>query len=69
MSIRKTIGKRIVAKRKSKSLSQENLAALVGLSATALSFIENGEVYVKTDNLYKICKVLDIKLADLFNGY
>lgn len=69
MSIRKIIGKRICECRKSKGISQESLAALVGLSATALSFIENGEVYVKTDNLYKLCKVLEIKLVDLFKGY
>ena len=69
MSERKTIGKKIIAKREELNLSQENLAALVGLSATALSHIENGKVYVNTKNLYKICKVLEIKLVEIFEGY
>ncbi|MEI8127997.1 MAG: helix-turn-helix transcriptional regulator [bacterium] len=69
MSIRKTIGRRIRDKRKSIGLSQEKMAASVGLTATALSFIENGEVYMKTDNLYKICKVLEIKIVELYEGY
>jgi len=69
MSIRKTIGHRIRDKRKSIGLSQEKMAASVGLTATALSFIENGEVYMKTENLYKICKVLEIKIVELYEGY
>ena len=69
MSIRKIIGKRIAEERKTQGLSQEKLAEIVGLSATGLCFIENGEVYAKTDSIYKICKALNFPLEKLYKGY
>lgn len=69
MGVKKTIGKRISSKRIELGLTQEDLAFRSGLSVNTVSAVENGKVYVKLNNLFKICKHLDIKMVDLFVGY
>lgn len=69
MGIKKVIGKRLILKRNEIGLSQEELAARVGIASSSLSAIERGLVYPRLNNLYKICKVLDLKLTDLFKNY
>jgi len=69
MSIRKKIGKRIAEKRKDLEFTQEKVSDITGLTVNAISLIENGNVYVKTDSLYKICKALEFKLVELYEGY
>jgi len=54
------IGQKIASARKSRHLSQEELAFQVKISAKTLSRIENDLIYPQTDILYLICKILEI---------
>lgn len=55
-----TLGRRIRALRLKKKLTQEQLAAEVGLSRVALNRIENGIGLPQVDTLFSIADVLDV---------
>lgn len=65
----KKIGERIFIARKHNGITQEELASLTKLTSNTVSLIECGDVNTGYENIYKICKVLKIKLVDLFSGY
>ncbi len=56
------IGKRICQARKAKSLTQEDLAELSGLSVSAISRIETGRNSTSLKTLAHLCSVLDVTL-------
>ena len=58
LDIAKSFGKRLQRIRKSKRVTQEQLAEKVGLDTMTISRIENGKEYPKPDNFAKICEVL-----------
>ena len=64
--IRKGLGKRIRALRKSKTLTQELLGEKAGLSYKFVGEIERGEVNPSLDSLERIATALDVKVGDLF---
>lgn len=64
-----TIGRRIVAARKAKSMSQEKLAAESGVDRSHMGYIEQGRRRPTVSTLYRIARSLDIKLADLFKDF
>ena len=64
--IKKLLGKRIQEIRKSKKLTQEYVAELVGIEVVSLSNIENGKYYPTAENLKKIIKVLEVSAEKLF---
>ncbi len=66
--IYKELGIRIVAARKSKNMSQEQLAADSGIDRSHIGFIEQGRRKPTVSTLYKIASALDIKLENLFTG-
>lgn len=66
MNIKKLIGKRIQEIRKSRKLTQEQLAEIVGIETASVSNIENGKYYPTAENLDKIITVLNIKPRELF---
>ncbi len=66
MNIKKLLGKRIQEIRKSKKLTQEYVAELVGIEVVSLSNIENGKYYPTAENLEKIIKVLEVSAEKLF---
>lgn len=69
MSFKHIIGNRIAKERKRKNLSREDLADSTTLHLNLIGRIERGETNTGYENIYKICKALDIKITDLFNGY
>jgi transcriptional regulator with XRE-family HTH domain len=66
MDIKLLLGKRIQEIRKSKNITQEYLAELVGIETVSLSNIERGKYYPSAENLNKILEILNIEPAELF---
>ena len=62
------IGKFIQRKRKEKSLTQAELAEALGLTDRAVSKWENGVCLPDADNIFELCKLLDMSISDFFNG-
>lgn len=61
----KAVGLRIKEAREAKKLTQEDLAALVGLSPTHVSVIERGLKTVKLDKFVAIANALDVSANSL----
>ena len=51
--------------RKSKKMSQEELAGMVNVSRQSVSKWENGESYPEMNNILELCKIFDCKINDL----
>lgn len=66
MDIKRLMGKRIQEIRKSKNLTQEYLAELIGIETVSLSNIERGRYYPSAENLNKILNALKITPGELF---
>ncbi len=66
MNIKKLLGKKLQQIRKSKKLTQEQVAEFVGVETSSISNIENGKYYPSAENLDKILKVLDVKPSEIF---
>jgi transcriptional regulator with XRE-family HTH domain len=67
-AVYKELGKRIVAARKTNSMSQERLAADSGIDRSHMGFIEQGRRKPTLSTLFKIVKTLGISLEQLFKG-
>lgn len=63
----KTLGINIKSARLKKSISQEELAELVGISLASMSLIETGKQNTAALNLIDIAKILDVNLDILTN--
>lgn len=63
------VAARIYQARIEQDLTQEKLALISKVSHDTISRIESGETGSNYIKLYKICKALNIKMADLFQGY
>jgi transcriptional regulator with XRE-family HTH domain len=59
-------GSRIRELRKSKGLSQEQLAEVIGIDQKHMSRIELGKSYPSLDRLVRIAEALKVSLPDLF---
>lgn len=66
MSIKKLLGKRLQEIRKSKKLTQEQVAELIDIETVSLSNIENGKYFPSAENLDKLLKVLKINPNEIF---
>lgn len=53
--------------RKSKGLSQEQLADIAGMHRTYVGAIERGEQNVSVDNISRLARALKVKESDLFS--
>lgn len=58
-------GKNVQRLRKSKGLSQEQLAEIAGLHRTYIGMIERAEKNITLINIEKIAVALNVKLTDL----
>ena len=65
--VKKHFGERVLALRKSHSLTQEDLALSSGIERPQVSKIENGEVNVSLETIYKIAKALNTEIPTLFD--
>jgi len=63
--INKQVGDKLKSIRKVIHLSQDDLAAMVGLTRTSIVNIEKGRQSLTIENLYKISEALNINPMDL----
>ncbi len=61
----KAVGRRIRAAREAKSLTQEDLAALVEISPTHISVVERGTKITRMDTFVAIANVLEVSADSL----
>ena len=64
----KDFGERLKSYRLKKGLSQENVAASLGKSKTTISRYEKGELLPDVKDINKICELLEIYEADLYEN-
>lgn len=64
----KVFGKRVAEVRKSRGVTQQQLAEAVGMSVVAIAYIETGKRWARLATLNKIAKSLKVDIADLFKG-
>jgi len=64
--LNKLIGKKIIAIRKKKGITQEKLAYENDIPKSTISRIEQGIVDARISNLERIANGLDIELSELF---
>jgi transcriptional regulator with XRE-family HTH domain len=62
------VGERIRAKRRERGLSQEGLAAAVGLKRPSMSNIEKGRQNILLHTFHQIADCLNVEAADLLPG-
>lgn len=64
----KKFGKQVANIRKSKGLTQQELAEATGMSVVAIAYIETGKRWARLGTLTKIAKVLKVSVSELFKG-
>ena len=67
--IREEIRKNLIKYRKEKGLSQKELANLLNVSPPSVSIWENGRNSIDINNLFNICKILDISFNDILGKF
>ncbi|MBR0183579.1 MAG: helix-turn-helix transcriptional regulator [Clostridia bacterium] len=67
--IREEIRKNLIKYRKEKGISQKELANLLNISPPSVSIWETGRNSIDINNLYNICKILDISFNDILGKY
>jgi len=67
MTLNKLFGKKIKELREGLHLSQEKFAELIGIQTSTVGRIECGIRFVSGKTLEKICQVLQISYAELFD--
>lgn len=64
----KAFGKRVAEVRKSRGVTQQQLAEQVSMSVVAIAYIETGKRWARLGTLNKIAKSLKVDISDLFKG-
>jgi transcriptional regulator with XRE-family HTH domain len=67
-NLMKAFGKRVAEVRKSKGVTQQELAENIGMSVVAIAYIETGKRWARLGTLNKIANSLKVNVADLFKG-
>jgi transcriptional regulator with XRE-family HTH domain len=65
MEVDSAISKKLKQYRKIRSLTQEELAEEIGVTADYISSIEQGRRKISTDNLMRVCECLCVNVADM----
>lgn len=60
------LGRMIKRKRKTKKLTQEGLAAQVGVSGKYIQYIESAKRIPALKTLYRVARALGVKVRELF---
>ncbi len=60
-------GDKLIALRKKKGMSQEDLAEKLGVSRQSVSKWESNNTYPETDKIVQICNIFDCSMDDLIN--
>jgi transcriptional regulator with XRE-family HTH domain len=64
----KTFGKRVAQVRKSRGVTQQELAEKIGMSVVAIAYIETGKRWARLGTLDKIATSLKVDIEELFRG-
>ena len=64
----KEMGKRIMVRRKSLRMTQEELAERLGVSTQMISNLELGKKAIRPENLAKVCSVLNLSADFILTG-
>lgn len=64
----KTMGQRIMSRRKALKLTQEELAEKIGVSTQMISNLELGKKAIRPENLAKVCDVLGLSADFVLTG-
>lgn len=64
----KAFGMRVAAIRKSRGITQQELAERTNMSVVAIAYIETGKRWARLGTLTKIAKVLQVDIADFFKN-
>ncbi len=66
-TLKEKFGARLKEIRKSKNMTQENLAEITGMDIPNLSNIERGKKFVSSETLSKLAAALNVSESELFN--
>jgi transcriptional regulator with XRE-family HTH domain len=61
-------GKRVAQVRKSRGVTQQELAQRIEMSVVAIAYIEGGKRWARLGTLSKIAKALKVNVSELFSG-
>ncbi len=64
----KAFGRRVAEVRKSRGVTQQELAERINMSVVAIAYIETGKRWARLSTLSKIAKTLKVNISDLFQG-
>ena len=64
----KSMGQRILARRKILGLTQDDLAEIIGVTPPMISNLEQGKKAIRPDNLAKVCKALGLSADFVLYG-
>lgn len=64
----KVFGRRVAEIRKSRGVTQQELAEHINMSVVAIAYIETGKRWARLGTLNKISKSLKVDISDLFKG-
>lgn len=64
----KSFGKKVAEVRKSRGITQQELAERINMSVVAIAYIETGKRWARLGTLSKIAKALKVDVSDLFKG-
>lgn len=64
----KAFGKRVAEVRKSRGVTQQELAEKINMSVVAIAYIETGKRWARLGTLSKIANSLKVDVSDLFKG-
>ncbi len=68
LKMMKSFGMRVAAVRKSRGLTQQELAERINMSVVAIAYIETGKRWARLGTLTKIANALQVDVADLFKS-
>lgn len=64
----KAFGRRVAEVRKSRGITQQQLAEQISMSVVAIAYVETGKRWARLGTLNKIATCLKVDVADLFKG-
>lgn len=64
----KAFGKRLAEVRKSRGLTQQELAEILEVSLVSVGYLETGKRWPRLLTLHRIAACLKVHVADLFKG-
>lgn len=68
LKLMKTFGAHMAAIRKSRGLTQQELAERINMSVVAIAYIETGKCWARLGTLTKIAGALHVDVSDLFKN-